>query len=407
MSRHHPTDDPAPESGDQPWLESDTLQSLLDMVRREEPISRQELSDRTGVSPATVTRGVRILIEKRLLKENDPIAGRMGRRPRALSLDPDYRRILTVNLDTHRTDIGLLDMAGTIQAVDQFSTCPENGPDEYVRRLGYEVDRFLARQKIEKTRLLGLGVALPGDLEEATGEIQVAVALDWPPYPLPRIIEQHFDIPTRAGNRVEIAGVAEHYFGQAKGAEHYWYLYVGQGMSGVEVRHGLPANGVNAGDIGHIPLVPDGPHCRCGRQGCWEAIISEPALLRSMETDPRLAGRPLADLFREAERGYGPAAEQVDELVKHIAMAACLTLKLNDPEMVFLAGSVIEAGGTQLVDAVQAAVDALVLHESQRNGRIFMGSTEEGTALRGAAALVYQGLFHPRSPTPGVPKGVC
>jgi glucokinase len=188
-------------------------------------------------------------------------------------------------------------------------------------------------------------------------------------------------------NDANLAVLAEHRLGAARGYQHVVMVTLGTGIGGgliVDGRVQVGSHGF-AGEIGHMVVDPAGPPCPCGRRGCWERFASGGGL-GLMAREAALAGRlpevvALAGGDPEGVRGEDvtaaavagdPDARRVIEQVGWwvgfgLANLACVL----DPECFVLGGGLVGAGDL-LIDSARRAFDELV----------------EGGATRPATAIV-------------------
>jgi predicted NBD/HSP70 family sugar kinase len=139
------------------------------------------------------------------------------------------------------------------------------------------------------------------------------------------------------------------------GTDDVAYLSVGTGVAvglvlGGRLRRGWRGS---AGEIGHLPVDPEGPQCECGQRGCLEIVASGSAIQRRW---PVADGEsPVASLFAAAGRGDRVAVEERDRLADHLATAVTVVSLTVDPSVVVLGGGVADVG-PPLMTAVEAAL---------------------------------------------------
>ncbi|MGH2454845.1 MAG: ROK family protein, partial [Candidatus Limnocylindria bacterium] len=127
-------------------------------------------------------------------------------------------------------------------------------------------------------RPAGIGIAVPGQVNSATGVVQMAVNLSLPPVPLAAIVGEGLGVPAFVDHDTRAA--AAWLYQRSGGAGSLAYLSVGTGISAAVVVDGRLLRGVNglAGEIGHLIAVDGGPPCACGLAGCLEAVAAGPAV---------------------------------------------------------------------------------------------------------------------------------
>jgi predicted NBD/HSP70 family sugar kinase len=150
-------------------------------------------------------------------------------------------------------------------------------------------------------------------------------------------------------NDVNVAAIGA---AAALGCRDLAYLSVGTGIAAGLLLGGRLRRGARgaAGEIGHLPVDPEGPVCECGQRGCLEAVASGPALARRWPPGHG-AGSVSAALLDAAAAGDGDAIEVRDRVAGHLADAVALLAQTVDPDLVVLGGGVADAGDA-LLDAV-------------------------------------------------------
>jgi len=186
----------------------------------------------------------------------------------------------SLGLDVGATKIAvtLLDTDGTVLRAESVSTEAAGG-DAVVAQIG----AIVAAQAAESV-LAGVGLAVHGDVDPASGMIALAPNIGWAGVDIAARIAPH--LPKRTRLRVEndanAAAWAEYRFGGHPRADSFAMITVGTGIGGGFVLNGrLLSGAAGAGEIGHLQLKPAGEGCPCGSRGCWERYASESALQRA------------------------------------------------------------------------------------------------------------------------------
>ncbi|MBO0702513.1 MAG: ROK family protein, partial [Candidatus Dormibacteraeota bacterium] len=161
---------------------------ILEAVQRAGTISRSELVPLTGLTPATITNAVRELVERRLLEETGRAAPRLAARAGAprylLALDRDHLRVLAVQQGVTGTQLGVVDLAGTVRAGTAVPNVPGEPPRVAVRRIADALHALVAREKLARERILGLGVGAVGLVDPGRDTVRAAPNLGWSEVPL-------------------------------------------------------------------------------------------------------------------------------------------------------------------------------------------------------------------------------
>jgi glucokinase len=132
-------------------------------------------------------------------------------------------------------------------------------------------------------RLLGVGIGVPGIIDQRSGMLRRSPNLPgWHDYPVRQEIERRLGTSVTLENDANCAALGEAWLGAGREAEHMCMITLGTGVGGGFVMAGRIWRGMTgmAGEIGHITVDPDGPKCNCGNNGCVEQFASATAIVR-------------------------------------------------------------------------------------------------------------------------------
>jgi len=247
---------------------ANTLRAILACDR----VSQMELTQRLALSWPTILQNVKELMELGLVREDGVYQSTGGRKAKAYAPVRDARAAIGVELARDHVSVVLTDLGGAllrqVRASLRFST-----EDVYFKYLGGLLQRFAEANGVTD-RVLGVGVSLPGLVDEERGFLRDSRALELRNVPL-SLFSSHISWPCRFLNNANAAGLAESY-GGPNGGSDLVYLSLGDTVDGAILRDGELYMGTHlrAGSFGHTTLVPGGARCRCGKEGCLDAYCS-------------------------------------------------------------------------------------------------------------------------------------
>jgi glucokinase len=219
---------------------------------------------------------------------------------------------------------------------------------------------------------------------------------------------ERLGLPVFVDNDANMAALAEHRAGAARGTNEAVIMTIGTGIGGGLILRGeLYRGGIGAaGELGHVVIDMDGPPCQgnCPNHGCVEALASGTALARealrvAQERPDSGLGRALADgrelagpLVTElAHDGDDAAIEVLRTIGSNLGVAIASLVNIFNPEVVVIGGGVIAAGELLLAPA-RAEVAARALPPSKDEVRIVAAQFGVEAGMVGAAALAFDGL---------------
>jgi predicted NBD/HSP70 family sugar kinase len=205
----------------------------------------------------------------------------------------------------------------------------------------------------------GIGVGLPGQVDNDAGTVRLAVNLDIDdtPFPLADRLSTEHGLPVVVENDVRAAafGVFERlrHIGDEPG--DLALLSLGTGVAAGLVIDGAIHRGATgmAGEIGHVVVDRSGSLCRCGQTGCLETVVSGPAISAAWHGADHHA--PASSLFAAAASGDQTASQLADEVTANLATALHWLAAAYDVDTIVLGGGLAEAG-QPLLDAVRYAL---------------------------------------------------
>ncbi len=253
-----------------------------------------------------------------------------------------------------------------------------------------------------------VGFGIPCLIDQRTGRAVIAVNLPLADIPFADIMSERLGMPAFVDNDSNVAVLAEHRAGAARGADEVVMLTVGTGIGGGLVLGGELYRGSvgAAAELGHVVIDMDGPRCQknCPNRGCVEALASGTALereaLHAAHEDPRsglgralAAGRELTGpLVTELAHDGDPAAVAVITLIgSRLGVAISSLVNIFNPQVVVIGGGVI-AAGELLLRPARAEVAARALPPSRDLVRIVAARFGVEAGMIGAAALAFDRL---------------
>lgn len=383
---------------------------VLNLIRQERTISRTDIARRVHLSRSTVSAIVNELLAEEWLVESGTGKSRGGRRPILLSFN--YQAGYIVGVDAGATHLLAVVTDLDAKVVDEIerpfdvSAGPETGLEAIIGI----VREILVETGLELSRLIGIGVGLPGPLDYAHGTVVAPPIMPgWHDFPVRDRLEAAFGVPVYVDNDANLGALGEYSYGAGRGVDNLAFVKVATGIGcgiivGGQIYHGQTGA---AGEIGHVTMAEDGPPCTCGSYGCLEAMAGGPAIaqraaqaiqvgqstmLRSMVSNGNLT----AKLVEQAARRGDPLAVQLyADAGRLIGLAVANVINLLNPGRVIIGGGVSEAGELILASLRDTAC--------QRSMRAAVGATDIVQAILGhrssalgAVALVLSETF--RSP---------
>jgi predicted NBD/HSP70 family sugar kinase len=364
-------------------------------------MSRTELQPYTGLSGATVTNVVGDLIRDGLVMEAGLIAPDGGRPPALLKIDPSFGYFVGVEVGETRIKVELFDLAMDTIAVSITALKPHHHePDTVTDLVVAGFDAVVAAGDVGPGQVVGMGVGVPGVVEEVNDVRVHAQAFGWQSVPLASMLSARLGVAVRIDNGAKTLGQAEMWFGAGRGARHAAVVLLGTGVGAAIFADGVLYRGAasSAGEWGHTNLVVDGRRCRCGAAGCLEAYVGAWAIV---ERWVKLSRIPAKTLDEEsaleqmlASQGRSKNARRiVDETAHYLGVAIASLVNLLNPERIVIGGWAALLFGEELLARVREVVAGQALTYTVSNVEIKLARLGADATALGAATLVVEDLL--------------
>jgi glucokinase len=311
----------------------------------------------------------------------------------------DARLVGAVDLGGTKILSLAVDGGGSVVGEDIRPTEAARGPDAVLERIADSLRAALAGAG--GGRFVAIGVAAPGPIDFAAGLIVDAPNLPgWREVPVAGRIGAMFGCPAILENDANAAALGEFIAGAGMGARQLVYLTISTGIGGGLVLDGCLYRGADgaAGELGHIPLVPDGPECGCGSHGCLEALASGTAIARrggevlAEGRSPLLArlagaGPVTAELVHQAaQEGDAAAADLLAEAGRHLGRGLAAIVNIFNPDVIVLGGGASKIGPL-LLDPALEEMHARAMRLPLGRVRVVPAALGDRAGAIGAAAL--------------------
>jgi predicted NBD/HSP70 family sugar kinase len=300
-------------TGDQQLLKRINRSVLLRLMRSESGLSRADLSRKSGLTKSTVSALVRELIAERWMAEaHAPVAVEgMGRPSTPLELDAATRVLMGVEIAVECLRVVCVSLTGDVVVQAQVPLL-SNLPNRVCQQTAELVFEQCQQLAVKKLLLSGVGVCLPGAINEEAGMVRFAPNLAWREVPFLSMISAAFAnigvpaVSIHLQNDADAAALSEYEFSTDEGEDPLIFVSCDVGVgAGIILNDRLFVGAIGmAGEIGHTTLQIDGPLCSCGRLGCAETFIGSRALKAAKNTD--LAGKYLGVLIQNLDVMFNP-----------------------------------------------------------------------------------------------------
>nr|WP_304220380.1 ROK family protein [Fredinandcohnia onubensis] len=305
---------------------------VLQLIMENEPISRADIAQISGLNKTTVSTLVTELLEEDLLFESGPGVSSGGRRPVILHFNKDAGYAIGIDIGVNYVLSVLTDLKGTI-LIEKSQTLSRTTYASIMDILQNMIQSLMDEMPKSRYGIVGIGVGVPGIVNNE-GAVLLAPNLGWSNIQLKEELEKLYSVPVIIENEANAGAVGEQNFGLGQNHENILYISAGIGIGvGIIVNREL-YKGINgfSGEMGHMIIDMNGKRCNCGSRGCWEAYASEQALLEM--SDPSIES--LEVLLELAKNGDEKAKHLFEEIGNYLGLGINNIINTFNPEQVII-----------------------------------------------------------------------
>jgi glucokinase len=312
------------------------------------------------------------------------------------------RPILGIDLGGTQIRTGLIDRDGTVLYSDYQPTLADEGPESVIQRIIAGVERVLRQAGLGHDGISSIGIGAPGPLDIPRGLLIEPPNLPgWHDVPLRDIVEARIGVPTYLENDANAAAIGEYLYGAGRGTRDMIYVTVSTGIGGGLILGGRIYHGLSggAGEIGHMTVLPYGPHCGCGNRGCLEALASGTAIAREGQEliargiptaiGSRSGGEVSAKDVVDAMYGGDAYAEQiVTQAIAYLGIGMANLVNLFNPERIVVGGG-LSALGDGLLIPVRRAIQLRAFSSASAQVTVALAQLGPEVGIVGAAGAAW------------------
>jgi predicted NBD/HSP70 family sugar kinase len=375
---------------------------ILDLIRRSESgISRADIAALTGLAPQTISNSTRRLLDDGLVVEAGTRQQGRGKPPTMLRLLPQSRFAVGVNVDPIRIEYVLVDLAGEVVAqTDSRPPSPEE-PGAVIEHIAGEIESLIRAAAVERDRVLGIGIGVPGPIDADRGVIlDPPHLIGWRNVPLRDALAAATGLDVVFDLAITAFAAGELWMGGGE-RRNFAVIYMSVGIGTGLVLDGSVFRGAsgNAGDGGRIIVNDSGvPRARTQQLG---HLVPPPFLVEQAIDEGYLAPDGNIDvqfmrLLADAGAGSPGALGILHRAGRNLGSAILTLVNVLDLEEVVLGGPYWADMEPFVLPATESTVQSSGLR-SRHNPITFSKASFGGSiAAFGAACLVLDSELSPR-----------
>ncbi|HWG22930.1 ROK family transcriptional regulator [Actinospica sp.] len=390
---YRPAEGPASQQG----MRRANLALVLGAVARLGATSRAQLAEATGLTRAAAGSLVSELIDAGLVQEHGvTLEGRVGRPSTVVSLNNRGPAGLGLEIGVEHLGACVIDLSAEVRTRIRVPAANrERDPRAVIEQLARVANSALAQAHELGLDPVGAVVAVPGLVGAASDTVLHAPNLGWHDVDLTGQLSSLLPgLPVEVENEANLGALAELRRGEV--GRDFVHVSAEAGIGAALVVDGLLLRGRRgfAGELGHMPVYPDGLPCPCGSHGCLEQYAGEEAVLRNCGFQDA-AGDRVAVLVDQAHAAHPAVRRALEQAGRALGIALAGVVNLVDPETVVLGGAYADLAGW-LTPGMQTELGARVrIRPWEPAGLVVSGLRREGPVIGAATSVVQRVITDP------------
>ncbi|MBS4219308.1 ROK family transcriptional regulator [Bacillus sp. FJAT-49711] len=388
------------------WMKSLNRTIILNKIRTDGPISRAQIAKETKLTPPTVSSLVSELIEKEFVIESEQGESIGGRKPTLLIINSERFYIIGLDVGAKKIRAILIDLSGNAINKTQKLIPSSISGDDLLALINETISNLTSEH--ETKEVIGIGVGMHGAVDVDKGTSLFAPGLNLRDIPIKKILEAEFDVPVRIDNDVRAMAFGEYWFMEEKKDENIVTVNIGNGVGAGIVLNGRIFHGKYdlAGEIGHMTIDLNGNRCSCGNIGCWQTLISGPAiaeaavkqidihsdgiLFKMIEGDlTKIEGKTV---FEAAISGDALSKDILEKTGEYIGIGLTNLIHILNPAKIIIGGGVANASPIILPKIKETILKRGLTSQAKSTPIYCSNLGSYGTAI-GACALILGEIF--------------
>ncbi|MFT3738358.1 MAG: ROK family protein [Breznakibacter sp.] len=344
--------------------------------------------------------------EKNLIEKRGRGVSIGGRKPDLYGITQNCFFVMGVEIGIYTTRMAIFNSANERLTPVKEYTITLNNETVALELLVQSIQQFISESDIDATRLIGIGVSMPGLIDSVKGVNHTY--LNFGKKTVVSLLEEKLKRPVFIENDAKAMALAEFRLGLAKTKRDVLVLFLDWGLGLGMILDGKLYKGTSgfAGEFSHIPMVEDGILCRCGKLGCIETVASGTSIVRMAEEGIK-AGKSsmllhadsgkvekldVAHVVNAALGGDQYAINVLAVAGKNLGKGISVLIQLFNPELIVLCGKMSEAG-EYLTMPVRQAIQTHAMKQVSEHTKIEVSKLGADIGILGALAVVMENIF--------------
>jgi len=325
-----------------------------------------------------------------------------GRRPNLYGNRESAFYIISISINLYQTSVSIFNAKNQKVSDDQFLTLTISHGTSIIDPIVEFTEQVIKENKIQREKILGIGIEMPGMVDSATGINKTYMVSD---QPVANIFAQKFRLKVTIENDAKARAFAELRFGLAHSKKNVLAIQLDWGIGLGIIVNGKLYKGRDgfAGEFGHLPMVDNGLLCRCGKRGCLETVASGTAIARLAKegiefghstflaglTNKDKNSNEIKKVIQAATMGDQYSITMLANIGHWLGKGLAYLIQIFNPELIILGGPMAEAN-QYILPPIQQSIQAFCIPELGNEMQIKVSELGSQAGILGVAALLLE-----------------
>lgn len=377
--------------GNSDLIKKINIYNIINILKNKPGLSRAEIAKTTKLTPASITKITKKLIDEGILIENGADEATGGRPSILLNINKEAGYFIGLYLAPKKIISIFTNYIGETIATEE-TLISDLSLDKILSIIDSHIENF---KKIN-LKILGIGIALNGIVNFTKGISVFSPHYKWKNYNIKSYLEKKYSYPVIVENDVRLMSLGELEHGAAIGENNFVLINIGDGIgAGIIIDKQIyRGNNYCAGEIGHIKVAQNSKTiCSCGSYGCLETFLSNENIIKLCKDEYSLKINSIQDLYHEFTK-KNPAAEDImNSLSEKLALTISPIINLLNPHVILINGDINYLGKT-FYNKLEKKIVENSLESSLSKLKIKPAKLGDFGAAQGAISMLFQELYN-------------
>lgn len=357
---------------------------VLESIVNKGPISRADLSKALGLTKATISAIVQVLIDEHLVIEIGSAQTYKGRKPILLDLNQSGGHVISLDVSVDYITVLTSDLKGTHCFVKQYKN--KGGSQEILPVLIPIIEKTIEGLPSTVHGVIGISIGIHGVVHH--NQVMFTPYYSIKEDNLSEALSEHFHVPVYMDNEANLSVLGERtfYFNYPNIINLSVHSGIGMGIL-IDDQLYTGYNGY-AGEFGHTIIVPDGRPCPCGNHGCFEQYASERAILIDYAKRKGNEEVSIDTLIRAYQAQDSDAREVISQFVKYMAIGINNILNTFNPNLI-----IINSSFTMYIPNITRQIQDSLCNRMDKFCTILPSGLQDTAILLGGACVVIKNFL--------------